>query len=71
MGRLASVFRYLVAVMQRDESLLMVVEDLASYSFVTLARSGDGFKPVSSVPWSCATVAHDHPIDGALPQGNA
>ncbi|VFS44632.1 Uncharacterised protein [Enterobacter cancerogenus] len=35
-------------VLQRGEALLMVVEDLAGYSVVTLARSADGFEPVSS-----------------------
>lgn len=70
LGRLASAFRYPMAVLQRGELLLMVVEDLAGYSVVTLARSGDGFEPVSSVPWSPSVVAHARLIDGALPEGN-
>lgn len=68
LGRLASAFRYPVAMLQRGESILMVVEDLAGYNVVTLARSGDGFEPVSSVPWSPAAVAHARLIDGALPE---
>lgn len=71
LGRLASAFRYPVAVLQRGEFLLMVVEDLAGYSVVTLARSADGFEPVSSVPWSPAAVARARLIDGTLPEGNA
>lgn len=71
LGRLASAFRYPVAVLQRGESLLMVVEDLTGYSVVTLARSADGFEPVSSVPWSPAAVARASLIDGALPEGDA
>ncbi|TNL09045.1 phage head morphogenesis protein [Kosakonia cowanii] len=71
LGRLASAFRYPVAVLQRGEALLMVVEDLAGYSVVTLARSADGFEPVSSVPWSPAAVARARLIDGTLPEGNA
>lgn len=71
LGRMASAFRYPVAVLQRGESLLMVVEDLTGYSVVTLARSADGFEPVSSVPWSPAAVARARLIDGALPEGDA
>ncbi|MFK3910864.1 phage minor head protein [Enterobacter cancerogenus] len=71
LGRLASAFRYPVAVLQRGEFLLMVVEDLTGYSVVTLARSADGFEPVSSVPWSPAAVARARLIDGTLPEGNA
>ncbi|WP_336195583.1 phage minor head protein [Hafnia paralvei] len=71
LGRLASAFRYPMAVLQRGEYLLMVVEDLAGYSVVTLARSGDGFEPVSSVPWSPSVVEHARLIDGVLPEGNA
>lgn len=71
LGRLASAFRYPVAVLKRGESLLMVVEDLTGYSVVTLARSADGFEPVSSVPWSPAAVARASLIDGALPEGDA
>ena len=71
LGRLTSAFRYPVAVLQRGEALLMVVEDLAGYSVVTLARSADGFEPVSSVPWSPAAVARARLIDGTLPEGNA
>ncbi len=71
LGRLASAFRYPVAVLQRGEALLMVVEDLAGYSVVTLARSADSFEPVSSVPWSPAAVARARLIDGTLPEGNA
>lgn len=70
LGRLASAFRYPMAVLQRGELLLMVVEDLAGYSVVTLARSGDGFEPVSSVPWSPSVVEHARLIDGVLPEGN-
>ena len=70
LGRLASAFRYPLAVLQRGELLLMVVEDLAGYSVVTLARSGDGFEPVSSVPWSPSVVEHARLIDGVLPEGN-
>ena len=71
LGRLASAFRYPLAVLQRGESLLMVVEDLTGYSVVTLALSADGFEPVSSVPWSPAAVARASLIDGALPEGDA
>ncbi len=71
LGRLASAFRYPVAVLQRGESLLMVVEDLTGYSVVTLARSADGFEPVSSAPWSHAAIARARLIDGALPEGDA
>jgi phage putative head morphogenesis protein, SPP1 gp7 family len=71
LGRLASAFRYPMAVLQRGEALLMVVEDLAGYSVVTLARSADSFEPVSSVPWSPAAVARARLIDGTLPEGNA
>ncbi|RAP72216.1 phage head morphogenesis, SPP1 gp7 family domain protein [Candidatus Erwinia dacicola] len=71
LGRLASAFRYPVAVLRRGEALLMVVEDLAGYSVVTLARSADGFEPVSSVPWSPAAVARASLIDGTLPEGSA
>lgn len=69
--RIASAFRYPVAVLQRGDTLLMVVEDLAGYSVVTLVRGVDGFEPVSSAPWSPAAVANARLIDGALPEGTA
>ncbi|MCX8957217.1 phage head morphogenesis protein [Erwinia psidii] len=68
LGRLASAFRYPVAVLQRGETLLMVVEDLSGHSVVTLVRHADGWEPVSSEPWSRAAVARARLIDGELPE---
>lgn len=71
LARIASAFRYPVAVLQRGDTILVVAEDLTGYSVVTLVRSADGFEPVSSVPWSPAAVTHARLIDGALPEDGA
>ncbi|MGK0740138.1 phage head morphogenesis protein [Yokenella regensburgei] len=69
LGRLASVFRFPVAVLERDGTVLMVTDDAhGGYSVVTLTRTADGFEPVSVVPWSPAAVAHARIIDGTLPE---
>jgi len=72
LGRLASAFRYPQAVLQRDDTLLVVTQDQAGgFQVVTLVHGAMGFEPVSVVPWAPAVVAGARLLDGQLPEAGS